>query len=291
MKLILSRKGFDSGVANCASPILPDGAMVSLPIPLPSSLHYRDIAWRGRSLGPVVEALSRGTVTANDPAHLDPDLAFEARPRLPGWRPAFGQVAAAQTHLAAQGVGPGDLFLFFGWFRRVDGNATRFLLDAPDEHVLFGWLQIGEICPVHPHPDRLRARHPWLASHPHLDAPGRPNDTIYLASDRLVLAGRDMGVAGAGVFPAYHPAIRLTAPGSRTRRSWRLPGWLHPTGTTLTYHADPAKWGEPGETVTLTSVSQGQEFVATVSPSNVAEWMTTLLIGCQSDGFATDEEI
>ena len=33
MKLILSRKGFDSSAGGIASPILPDGRMISLPIP------------------------------------------------------------------------------------------------------------------------------------------------------------------------------------------------------------------------------------------------------------------
>ncbi|WP_121240714.1 hypothetical protein [Sulfurisoma sediminicola] len=33
MKLILSRKGFDSAAGGIASPILPDGRMISLPIP------------------------------------------------------------------------------------------------------------------------------------------------------------------------------------------------------------------------------------------------------------------
>ncbi|RIE11762.1 hypothetical protein SMC3_08215 [Candidatus Cryosericum hinesii] len=33
MRVILSRKGFDSGYGGWASPILPDGRMLSLPIP------------------------------------------------------------------------------------------------------------------------------------------------------------------------------------------------------------------------------------------------------------------
>ena len=32
-KLILSRKGFDSGSGGCPSPIFPDGTVFSLPIP------------------------------------------------------------------------------------------------------------------------------------------------------------------------------------------------------------------------------------------------------------------
>ena len=34
MKFILSRKGFDSSNGGIASPILPDGTMLSLPIPV-----------------------------------------------------------------------------------------------------------------------------------------------------------------------------------------------------------------------------------------------------------------
>ena len=33
MKLILSRKAFDSGAGKVASPILDDGAMIPMPIP------------------------------------------------------------------------------------------------------------------------------------------------------------------------------------------------------------------------------------------------------------------
>ena len=32
MKIIISRKGFDNANGKCASPILPDGDMVSMPI-------------------------------------------------------------------------------------------------------------------------------------------------------------------------------------------------------------------------------------------------------------------
>jgi hypothetical protein len=39
MKVILSRKGFDSEYGGIASPILPDGTLLSLPIPRFSSLQ------------------------------------------------------------------------------------------------------------------------------------------------------------------------------------------------------------------------------------------------------------
>jgi len=43
MKVILSRKGFDSAYGGYPSPILPDGKMVSLPIPLEDSIRYSDL--------------------------------------------------------------------------------------------------------------------------------------------------------------------------------------------------------------------------------------------------------
>ena len=43
MKIILRRKGFDSSLGGYPSPILPDGKMVSLPIPLNDFVKYSDL--------------------------------------------------------------------------------------------------------------------------------------------------------------------------------------------------------------------------------------------------------
>ena len=45
MKIILSRKGFDSSWGGCPSPVLPDGTMLSMPIPTneDNRLRYEDI--------------------------------------------------------------------------------------------------------------------------------------------------------------------------------------------------------------------------------------------------------
>ena len=79
MKIILSRKGFDSSAGKKPSPILPDGTTLSLPIPAPqkypdSPTRYRNIRWRGGSLAPMVECLTGKRVRGEDPCHLDPDL-------------------------------------------------------------------------------------------------------------------------------------------------------------------------------------------------------------------------
>jgi hypothetical protein len=43
MKIILSRKGFDSAYGGYPSPIFPSGEMISLPIPLEDSMRYSDL--------------------------------------------------------------------------------------------------------------------------------------------------------------------------------------------------------------------------------------------------------
>jgi len=40
MKVILSRKGFDSQYGGMPSPILPDGTLLSLPIPSKTDMNY-----------------------------------------------------------------------------------------------------------------------------------------------------------------------------------------------------------------------------------------------------------
>ena len=266
LKLVLSRKGFDSGYGGVPSPVFADDSMTSLPIPggrLPRT--YADMRHPGGSVGELVAELTKNRIRPFFPAHLDPDLWEGSLPRLPGWKPAFGQERAAQSHLANNGVGPGDLFLFFGWFRRLppaSGPSVRGRTAEEDMHVMFGWLQVGEVLDVGPDlAGHARAR-PWLADHPHLNWHAAPGNTIYVASDRLVVGGSDLG-PGGGVFGRYRDSLRLTAPGARSRMDWTLPGWFLPAdGPTLTYHGDPGRWiRRDDDTCSLRSVSRGQEFV------------------------------
>jgi hypothetical protein len=197
MRIILSRKGFDSASGGCPSPIFPDGSMFSLPIPYPHSpVTFDDLIWAGRAIGPLVERLTKGKIRPTDFAHLDPDLRPELRPRPPGWRPALGQHRSAQSHLRKNGVCAGDLFLFWGLFRRVDDQLRW---TGERVHVLWGWLQVGEVLAVDPL--RAASSEHWTRNHPHLDFEPDPNNTLYVANERLALPGNGHnGVTGAGVF-------------------------------------------------------------------------------------------
>jgi Nucleotide modification associated domain 3 len=259
MKLILSRKGFDSAHGGCPSPIL-DRRLCSLPIPdKESPTPYEKISFDGVSIAQIVQDLTRGRVRCGDGAHLDPDLRSDALPRAAGWHPIFGQAAAAQSHLAKQAIGPGDLFLFFGGFRRAEhvGGRFRFVPSAPKLHVIFGWLQIGRVARA---TTGLLAEIRWANGHPHLAAPDRyKNNTLYFASDRLTSLG--INASGAGTFDRIRPELTLTETGSNCSK-WRLPRWFEPRGRpALTYHAEPGRWTDCGTSMRLRTVGRGQEFV------------------------------
>ncbi len=126
MKLILSRKGFDSANGGCPSPII-DGHLCSLPIPdagAPTS--YKKISpFNGAPIAKIVEDLTCGQVRRGHRAHLDPDLRRDSIARAAGWRPMFGQAGAAQSHLARHDVGSRRSISFFRIFSSCRESRRR----------------------------------------------------------------------------------------------------------------------------------------------------------------------
>lgn len=278
MKIVLSRKGFDSVSGGCPSPIFPDASMLSLPIPdKGSGLTYGAI--KGNAFLRMGQAVSDlAGVPEDHRAHLDPDLVKGSLPREKGWRPIFGQAGAAEGHLRRQRVGPGDLFLFFGLFRAVENTngRWRFVRGSKPVHTLFGWLQVAERIPV----ASWRTSDSWALYHPHFRRKTHPNNVIYVATERMALPSGDCSdLAGAGVFPQFNSALCLTAPNSNRPSQWLLPKWFYPEGrpSCLSYHGAPDRWFTREEGVLLDSVSRGQEFVLdTTAYPEAAEWLKGL---------------
>ena len=290
MKLILSRKGFDSQSGGCPSPIFPDGTLYSLPIPYdPSEITYGDL-WHGdTNIGEVVKDLTRGyrsknRISEKHQAHLDPDINRSAySPRKRGWRPLFGQSGAAQGHLRKQAIQSGDLFLFFGLFQRIEKASGRwcFVKDAPRQHIIWGWLQIGEIHKVDEIPKEAL---PWARYHPHLH-PSRDKDrtnTLYIASEELRLSNRSIA-PGAGCFPKFHERLVLTNPAGSGVTNWRLPRSFYPDNdkSRLTYHPKLDRWDHDEEYAYLQSVGRGQEFVLDLDQyPGVTDWLVQSIFTC-----------
>jgi Nucleotide modification associated domain 3 len=291
-RLVLSRKGFDSAFGGRPSPILPDGRMVSLPIPDPGSdLHYGDCRTPdGTSYLELLQRLGIDTIRyANGPtvtrvpvsgtlgAHLDPDLNRATLLRPAGWRPLFGQVDRAQGILRNQGIGPGDLFLFFGLFTQTTELPHGRLRAARRRdwiHALWGWLEVDRVVPV---TDDLLTELPWAGEHPHWRARHldryRRHNTLYVAREHSTWVP---GLPGAGVFTEFRPQLRLSRPGSNPS-VWGLPMALHPdqTGVPLTGQR-PDAWSIEGERAVLRSAGRGQEFVVGTHDGTRA-WIRSLL--------------
>jgi len=230
MKVILSRKGFDSAYGGYPSPILPGEEMVSLPIPFKDdAMRYSDLKIGGstyyelmKDLRPKILCQAKWLdLNKETRCHLDPDICRDSIEREPGWKSCFGQIDAAQSHLERQRVGEDDLFLFFGWFRktRYHNGKLEFDPNERDLHALFGYLQIGEIEKVNPGFNLPK----WMAYHPYTDRKRMSNktNTIYIARHDLIW---NKSLPGAGRLK-FNDNLILTKKGlSRSR--WDLPDCL-----------------------------------------------------------------
>ena len=266
MKVILSRKGFDASYGGYPSPIFPDGGLISLPILLnDDGMKYSDLKWENdKTYYDLMKDLNIKTINENSKCHLDPDIYKNVRKREIGWKAAFGQIGAAQSHLKNQGIEIGDLFLFFGWFRHMKEEENRKLsYYGPDLHVIFGYLQIGEIMNVQENttvPD-------WLKEHPHCAPNTRTikTNTIYISRDRLSF---NEDFLGYGIFD-YDESLVLTKEGhSRTR--WSLPDFFKEVR--MSYHSKNS-WRNDY----FQSASRGQEFVIEGN-HKIENWVKNLLM-------------
>jgi hypothetical protein len=201
-------------------------------------------------------------------AHLDPDLCGSARRRDAEWRPVFGQCDAAQTVLANRGVTRGDLFIFYGTFRKTGHSAERLEYNSKSFHAVFGYMSIGDIVRVDG-----STRMPWCAEHPHLVNRNRKNNTLYVADDLLRLGG--MKMAGAGNVPFSRRRV-LSSSTERISR-WRLPRFFHPalSGKTMSNHVAD-NWELTDEAAFLQTKSPGQEYVVEATDSMLI-WVRELL--------------
>ncbi|MGE4287203.1 MAG: hypothetical protein AB7E36_00835, partial [Salinivirgaceae bacterium] len=141
MKIILSRKGFDSSYGGQASPILPDGTLLSLPIPYNNiqPTRFTDILYKGQSYFEIIRQLKDNKqINEQTFCHLDPDIRKDTVKRDSGWNGLFGQSGGAQTHLENKGIGENALFLFFGWFKKTEEKygKLKYVRNAPDLHVI-----------------------------------------------------------------------------------------------------------------------------------------------------------
>jgi hypothetical protein len=265
MKIILSRKGFDSANGGQPNPILPDGTLLSLPIPdkKKGNNPYGSLVWNGQNYFDIIRSLKPNTkLKADSMCHLDPDLRKDVRDREKGWQPAFGQTDTALKHLRNQGVSFGDLFLFFGWFRQTEMKDDHLVYkkDAADIHAIYGYMEIGSI--IENQSDVPK----WLKDHPHADCPDAWADhtnAIYLPTNNLSFLPTHKGCDVLG----YRNDRVLTKPGM-SRCYWDLPDFFKKVE--ITYNPSPWRNG------CFKSAGRGQEFVMDATPE-ILDWVKQII--------------
>lgn len=258
MKVILSRKGFDSGYGGYPSIILSNNEMITLPIPSnkEEDYCYGNLKTRnGKSVYEIMKSLNKNIksgknipLTKETKCHLDPDLCEFSVPREKDWKGAFGQINAAQKVLENNQVKEGDLFLFFGWFNDVEEKEKQYKFKKGEgRHTIFGYLQIDKI--IYPYQEEVPN---WLQKHPHASSFKRlsnPSNCIYIAKEKCTF---NENIKGYGMF-TYNKELDLSKEGM-TRTCWELPDFFK--NVKITYH-NQNSWKEGY----FKSACRGQEFV------------------------------
>lgn len=238
MKVIFSRKGFDSGSGGGPSPII-GGRPITLPIP---TEHRSETTYGDLGLADHVSIASKGRYSGDSLCHNDP--MFE------NGRCAFGQTSAAQTHLANNNVGVGDVFLFFGLFAGQNGRDRH--------HRIFGYLQVDEVKAIGTSPTLNDQPVGFSMRHPHTLGTWNVNDTMYIGRGDVSTRADD--------------GLRLSVPGGPVSL-WRVPPWLREVG--LTYHSRADRWQGSDR---LNIVARGQEFVCDItSRQDARAWVSDVI--------------
>lgn len=257
MKIIFSRKGFDSTAGGFPSLIFPDGSLFSIPIPSDSDPHsYADLDFKfqGEPIQEILRQVTGGRIRAGRSKPCDygesQHCHYDPMPiAVPGFNGiALGQMGATEGHLRKQGVGEGDIFLFYGWFRRVVKDQGRWSYDpkAPDIHLIWAYMETGEVLPLDTPvlAAGVSERYPFLERHPHLCNGVSGNNRIYLSRK-------------AASFSYDEKRCLTDLRCYRGRATWRLPGCFNQ----LDAFSFLNNFSPDGDEVVISYKGYGQEFV------------------------------
>jgi hypothetical protein len=267
MKVIFSRKGFDSTSGGKPS-LIVDDTIITFPIPQANTgVFYNDLI---TPLGVNYNTLFHDLgIHQFSEAHVDPDLNPDIfgveRPN--GWRGIFGQDDSSQTHLSKENVSENDLFLFFGWFKYGTKKGDNFFYTAnkknPDGfHMLWGFLETGK--PIKVEKDKIPD---WASKHTHVlnkRLHDNSNNTLYPAAEASSIGLKET----FGIFNFSEDLI-LSNPGNRS--NWKLDKCFK--NKKISHHGNDAKINDSNH---FQSVGRGQEFVFEES-IDIENWAVRLI--------------
>ena len=281
MKVILSRKGFDSSWGGFPSIILPGGQMISFPIPVKKpeigigakDIHYID---EGKTLANYLEDLK--IPLQEDGYHVDPEVQNikidNQKSFIERGYGTLGQCSAAASHLANNGIYAGEIsekdpaiFLFFGWFCKteIENNTIKYIGNPLVDgfHAIWGYLiavEAIEILDI--------SKHPELKEHLHYR---NKNHKEYKKGDKNIIF-----IGKFGTFN-YSDNLRLTyfdddkKNHKKRRTKWAIPSFINE----MTYNNNRIRKGKTKENkLIIDAASRGQEFVITkADEEKMKKWL------------------
>lgn len=218
MKIILSRKGFDSANGGIVSPIFEDGTMVSFPIPSDDNNKFNELAINGITYDKILSSLNyKGKCNC----HIDPDLDNKRRIKpIENWVPIFGQVDSAASYLMnTVQIQPGDIFLFFGnyhFVEKVNGEykyckKKKDFYKDNDLQVIWGYMQIDKIVDA----AEEQKKYTW---HPHSKKfTDKKSNRMFIGREKLSF---DETMPGYGVFKFSKKRVL-------TKEGFSKANWVH----------------------------------------------------------------
>jgi hypothetical protein len=292
MRVILSRKGFDSSVQGGGSPnIIYNNKCYMIPIPeVGTDIRYDELKFENNI--DYLKVMRDLNINQFTECHLDPFISKEIAPeKCQNWKFNLGQVDSAQSCLAnvSPPVGKGDLFLFFGWFQKVNKGDKGYKYIPIEEyhpegvHLIYGYLFVDEVIKI----NKTDKRPDWTKKHPHVihqdfytkkyETNENTLNTLYVAKENF----KNTTIPGAGVF-AYSEELILSRKGTfidkenkeknYTRTSWKLPDAF--LGASVKF----LNSSHPIHNTTIKAASRGQEFVVITDPNEkISDWAEKLI--------------
>ncbi len=296
MKIIFSRKGYDSSAGGYASPIFPDKTLWSIPIPDNNNkASYRDLkfTYNNEPISSILNDFCNHSIVRagkrsscdysneSNKCHHDPQLMNDSQ------RIVLGQADAADGHLRNHDVGEGDIFLFYGWFKEIEKNKTsnkwKYVRKTPDLHLIWAYMEVGDVLRLDTQKEKEEAlnKYTFLQDHPHLEESFCHNsikghNSLYLSS-----AGKYL------YFDKYDESKCLTNNRdneSNKRSEWRLPSFFNqPDAFTFLKEKN---FKLDGNDVLINFSGFGQEFVLDLekvsditSRNNIADYIQKIING------------
>jgi hypothetical protein len=270
MKVIFSRKGFDSSAGGYPSLIFPDGTLYSIPIhgSKNEKISYGDInyEYNGEKIQSILKDLTKGKFNIDKKCHNDP--MFYSVDNKKGV--ALGQADRAEGHLRNQQISEGDIFLFYGWFKEIEKIEEKWrYTNKPDLHIIWSYMEVKEkfFLDKINEESKLLDSYPFLKEHPHIGRNRLKNNSIYISKKSKYFD--------------YNSKRFLTDVKNYSGRStWRLPNCFNQPQT-FTFLKN---FNIEDDDVIINYKGYGQEFVLDIdlvdtvlNKKNIQNWLELVL--------------